>query len=431
MLFLFRGRTLGAAVSVLALGAASQAEAAGFYIKEMSVTGLGRAFAGAPAAADDASTVWFNPAGMNSLPKNEAAANVHIIAPEANLTDTGTQKMTAGVFNRLNDPNTYQPYEPTPIPNLFGVLRDVDRGLSFGVGVTAPFGLANDYPETWFGRFDSIKTELETINYNLAAAFDLNKHITIGVGIDYQTVDVVLTSMKNNNGTELHSKLEGDDGTFGFNVGLLAKITPDTQAGLTYRSGFTHDVEGTATVRAGSSSGAIQSQYAAQADLGLPALASFGIKHRVNDQVTVLGDVSYYKWSAFDAIKVYRVSDGVLREDIIQNYQDTVSFGLGMDYVFNDALTLRAGVQYDPTPTTDEYRTSRTPDGDRTWISGGLTYRFSESVLVDAAFTYIHIGESTINVGRSAAAGSTTTAIVNADIDGSVAIGSVGLRYQF
>jgi long-chain fatty acid transport protein len=425
---------VGAAMSVLALGVAGQVEAAGFYIKEMSVTGLGRAFAGAPAAADDASTVWFNPAGMNSLPKNEAMAAVHILSPVAELTDTGSQKMLAGgAFQRLNDPNTYQPYEPTPIPNLFAVLRDVDRGLSLGMGVTAPFGLANDYPETWFGRFDSIKTELETVNYSLVAAFDVNRYITIGAGIDYQTVDVILTSMKNNNGTELHSKLEGDDGTFGFNVGLLAKITPDTHVGLTYRSGFTHNVEGTATLRNSSSSGSIVAgtPYAATADLGLPALASFGIKHRMNDQVTVLGDVSYYKWSAFDAIKVYRVSDGALREDIIQNYKDTVSLSLGMDYALDEALTLRAGIQYDPTPSRDGYRTSRTPDGDRTWISGGLTYRFSDSVLVDAALTYIHIAESTINVNRSASAGGTTSAIVSADIDGSVVIGSVGLRYQF
>lgn len=426
MFILFRGRTLGAAVSVLALGAASQADAAGFYIKEMSVTGLGRAFAGAPAAADDASTVWFNPAGITSLPANEAMANIHIIAPEAKLTDTGSTK--SGV--RLNDPNTYQPYEPTPIPNLFGVVRDTERGLGLGVGVTAPFGLANDYPEGWFGRYDSIKTDLQTINYSLVAAYDVNKHVTIGGGIDYQTVDVTLTSMKNA-GTDMHSTLEGDDGTFGFNVGLLAKITPDTQAGLTYRSGFTHNVKGTATVRSGSSTGAVQSVYAAKANLGLPSLASFGVKHRVNDKITVLGDVSYYKWSNFDAIKVYRISDGALREDIIQNYQDTVSYSLGLDYVLDEKLTLRAGVQYDPTPTTDEYRTSRTPDGDRTWLSGGLTYRFSESVLIDAALTYIFISESTIDVNRAPAAGNLPNASLHADIDGSVAIGSVGLRYQF
>lgn len=416
-------------MSVLALGAASQADAAGFYIKEMSVTGLGRAFAGAPAVADDASTVWFNPAGITSLPANEMMANVHIISPTAELRDTGSTKLGA----LLNDTNTYQPYEPTPIPNLFGVVRDPERGLGLGIGVTAPFGLANDYPETWFGRYDSIKTDLQTINYSLVAAYDVNKHVTIGGGIDYQTVDVTLTSMKFTGAADIHSKLEGDDGSLGFNVGLLAKITPDTQAGLTYRSGFTHNVKGSATQRTNSSSGALVagSPFAAKADLGLPSLASFGIKHRLNDQITVLGDVSYYKWSNFDAIKVYRISDGALREDVIQNYQDTVSFSLGMDYVYSDTLTLRVGVQYDPTPTDDGYRTSRTPDGDRTWLSGGLSYRFSDSVMIDAALTYIFISDSDINVNRSPAPGNPTTATLHADIDGSVAIGSVGLRYQF
>jgi long-chain fatty acid transport protein len=429
--FHIRGRAIGATVSMVALCAAGQAQAAGFYIKEMSVTGVGRAFAGAPAAADDASTVWFNPAGMNNLDADEVMAAIHIISPKAELTDTGSQRHNGVTWVKLNDTKTYQPYEPTPVPNLFGVLRDVDRGLSLGLGITAPFGLANDYPEFWFGRYDSIKTDLKTTNYSLVAAYDVSRDVTIGGGIDYQTVDVTLTSMKNNAGTDLHSNLEGDDGTFGFNIGVLAKLSPETQVGLHYRSGFVHNVEGTATVRATSSTGPIQSQYAATADLGLPALASLGVKHRLNDQVTLLGDVSYYKWSAFDAIKVVRVSDGALREDITQNYQDTVSLSLGMDYMVDDALTLRAGVQYDPTPTHSGYRTSRTPDGDRTWVSGGLSYRFSDAVVMDAALTYIHIADSTINVGRSPLAGTATSAVVNADIEGSVVIGSVGLRYQF
>lgn len=432
MSFLPCGRTVGAAVSVLALGIADQASAAGFYIKEMSVSGLGRAFAGAAAAADDASTVWFNPAGMNSLPNSEVMANVHILSPKAELTDTGSRKLVGGVFQPLNDPSSYQPYEVTPVPNLFAVLRDADRGLSLGLGVTAPFGMANEYPESWFGRFDSIRTDLKTVNYSLVGAFDINEHVTIGGGVDYQTVDVTLTSMKNHTALgELHSELRGDDHNLGFNVGVLVNFTPDTQVGLHYRSGFTHEVEGTAVLRDGSSSGPRRDGYAAKADLGLPDLASLGIKHRLTERATVMGDVSYYGWSAFDAIKVYRVSDGVLREDIPQNYRDTVSFSLGMDYALDDALALRAGIQYDPTPTRDGFRTSRTPDGDRTWISGGLTYRFSDSVVVDAALTYIHMADSTLDLDRSASAGGATTAEVNANIEGSVLIGAVGVRYQF
>ena len=433
MSFPFRGRTLGAAVSILTLCATGHAVAAGFFIKEMSVTGLGRAFAGAPAAADDASTVWFNPAGMTSLPANEVEAAVHLIAPQTELTNDGSKKANSGgTFVPATDNSTQTPYDATPIPNLFGVVRDADRGFALGFGVTAPFGMANEYSETWFGRFDSIKTDLKTYNYSLVGAYDINRYVTIGGGVDYQIAEVTLTSMKNNSGTELHSTLEGNDnGLFGFNAGVLVHATPDTDVGLHYRSGFTHPIEGTATLRSDSSSGAIASQYAAKADLGLPELASLGVKHRLNGKVTLLGDVSYYGWSAFDAIKVYQISNGVLKEDIPQKYKDTVSFGLGVDYAYDDALTLRAGVQYDPTPTQDEYRTSRTPDSDRTWISGGLTYKMSENLLMDAAFTYIHLHDTKLDLDRSATVGGATSAVIGADVSGFIVIGAVALRYRF
>lgn len=432
MSFPFHGRTLWAVVAVLVLFAADPAQAAGFYVKEMSVTGLGRAFAGAPAAADDASTVWFNPAGMTSLPANEVDAAAHLIVPQTKLTNDGSKKFDGAVFQPIADSSTQTPYDATPIPNLFGVLRDADRGLALGIGVTAPFGMANEYSESWFGRFDSIKTDLKTFNYSLVGAYDINRWLTLGGGVDYQTVDVTLTSMKNNNGSELHSTLEGNDnGVVGFNVGVLAHVTADTQVGLTYRSGFTHHVEGTATLRSNSSSGAIVSQYAATADLGLPALASLGVKHRLTDKVTLMGDISYYEWSAFDAIKVYKVDDGVLKEDIAQNYKDTVSVGLGVDYAFDEALTLRAGVQYDPTPTRDGYRTSRTPDSDRTWISGGLTYKVSDNLLMDAALTYIHLDDTRLDLSRSATVGGSTKAIIGAEVEGYIGIAAVALRYRF
>lgn len=432
MAFPFRVRTMGVAVSLLALCAADPARAAGFYIKEMSVTGLGRSFAGAPATADDASTVWFNPAGMTSLPASEVEAAVHIIAPQSELTNDGSKKLTGTGWQATTDNSTQTPYEATPVPNAFGVLRDKDRGFALGIGVTSPFGMANEYSETWFGRFDSIKTDLKTYNYSLVGAYDVNDWLTVGGGVDYQTVDVTLTSMKNTGTSELHSTLEGNDnGLLGFNAGILVHATPDTDIGLHYRSGFRHHVKGTATLRSGSSSGAIVSQYAATADLDLPALASLGVKHRLTDKLTLSGDVSYYEWSSFAAIKVYRTSDGLLREDIPQKYKDTVSFGLGVDYAYDDALTLRGGVQYDPTPTQDEYRTSRTPDSDRTWVSGGLTYKMTDNLLMDAALTYIHVHDTKLDLDRSASVGGTTTAVVGADVSGYILIGALALRYRF
>ena len=80
-----------AVTSALALlGGAQPADTAGFYIKEQSVTGLGRAFAGKVAVSEDAGTIFFNPAGMTRLQGPEATAGVHLLVPRADLENRGS-----------------------------------------------------------------------------------------------------------------------------------------------------------------------------------------------------------------------------------------------------------------------------------------------------------------------------------------------------
>ena len=94
----------------------------------------------------------------------------------------------------------------------------------------------------------------------------------------------------------------------------------------------------------------------------------------------------------------------------------------------NDKWTLRAGYQFDETPTTDEYRTSRTPDGDRHWFAAGATYDINDKFSLDMAATYIDVGEESINVTRNVTG---ALADVRGDTDGSVAIVALGLNYKF
>ena len=50
----------------------AQTQAAGFQLIEQSVSGMGAAYAGAAATAEDASTVYFNPAGLTHLEEPQA-----------------------------------------------------------------------------------------------------------------------------------------------------------------------------------------------------------------------------------------------------------------------------------------------------------------------------------------------------------------------
>ena len=52
---------------------------AAFGIAEQSALGIGNAFAGGAASAEDASTVWFNPAGMTRIKGNQLVLGTHLI----------------------------------------------------------------------------------------------------------------------------------------------------------------------------------------------------------------------------------------------------------------------------------------------------------------------------------------------------------------
>src|SRR2546427_10761962 len=67
---------------LVALAAVSlPASAAFFQIAEQSASGIGNAFAGGAAIAEDASTVWYNPAGMTRLSRPEIVVGGSYIRP--------------------------------------------------------------------------------------------------------------------------------------------------------------------------------------------------------------------------------------------------------------------------------------------------------------------------------------------------------------
>ncbi len=416
---------LTAAISASALlFTISSANAAGFYIQEQSVKGLGTAFAGSTTSIDDASTIFFNPAGMTKLDGMQGNLGVHVLIPNADLNDNGSENS----FGRAVGGNPSNPYDPTPVPNAYFAAPLELGGQAFwaGIGVSAPFGLASEYDDDDFVRFDSTETELKTINVSPSVAYSVNDMFSIGGGIDIQYADAELKNIATNGAAEGTSTLEGDDITVGYNVGMLVSPTNKTDIGLHYRSGISHELDGSISLEG---LGAQDFDIGGSADLDLPDIATLGIAHDVTDKLRVMGQATWFGWSNFKEIQAVR-DDGTAVPNVEQDYQNTYALAIGAEYDVNDTWTLRAGYQFDETPTTDEFRTSRTPDGDRNWFSGGATYKINERMSFDFAATYIDVDEGTINVIRNVAAAG-VDADVRGNTDGYVGIVAVGLNYKF
>ena len=416
-----------------ALMVSTSAHAAGFFIQEQSVSAGGSAYAGAASHTKDASTLFFNPAGMTKLDGAQANLGVQLLLPSSDLDNKGSNFPGLGGA-AISGGDGGNPYEPTPVPSLYlATPVTAVNGLWLGVGVTAPFGLANEYEDDYFGRFDSIKTELLTMDIQPTVAYKVNDKISLAAGMNFQRATATLSNKVRDNVSEGVSQLEGDDWGYGYTLGAQFELTPATTLGLNYRSSVHYDLDGYTRVvgLTGVGAGANGSRLAT-ASLATPDIASLGLSHQLDSKWTIMGQANWYGWSNFGDITPIAKSNGAQISTVEQNYQNVWAFALGAEYAYSPQWTFRGGMQYDNTPTTDEYRTTRTPDGDRTWFSAGATYKINDRFSVDGLLTYIHIADESIDVTRGA--GGALNALrqdINADTSGNVGIVGLGLNYKF
>ncbi len=157
----------GAAMKVMAavIGAlgASASHAAAFQLLEGNASGLGNAYAGSAAVAEDASTVFFNPAGMTLLPGRNVAFSVDLVRPQAEFSNRGTTGPggAPGVGGNGGDAGDW-----AAIPAGYMTWQVSDM-VTLGLGLGAPFGLKTEYPNSWVGRFHAVKSELKTVKETL------------------------------------------------------------------------------------------------------------------------------------------------------------------------------------------------------------------------------------------------------------------------
>ncbi len=424
--FSFKRTLLMATVAIVVSGSAHRADAAGFYIQEQSVQGLGAAFSGSASNLHDPSTIYFNPAGMSQLSGTQMQAGAHLLVPTSKINDRGTTAPATATLGGKSG----NPYDPTPVPNGF-ISAELGHGFWGGIGITAPFGLANEYKNGWFGRFDSTKTELTVIDVQPTIAYKINDMISIGAGVNFQHSDADLQNkVMLGAATEGTSRLTGDDWGYGYSFGIQIKPIESTTIGLNYKSEVHHHLDGQIRVTndaTGAIVGAGTTSTPGTAKLTTPDHLTLGISHKVNDRWTVQGQATWFGWNNFDNITAIRDS-GAQASRVDQNYQTTWAFAAGAEYAYSDAWTFRGGVQFDETPTTDLYRTSRTPDGDRTWLSLGATYNVTPAWDVDMAATYIFIKDEDINLTRATATGN---AVIRGETEGSVGILALAATYKF
>jgi len=383
------GKTaLSLAVAGVFAGGASQAQASSFALIEQSASGLGNSYAGAAAAAEDASTIFYNPAGMSLLPGGmQVSAGLNLINLSAKFSDSGsTPAPTRPLGNNGGNAG-----DLSAVPNVYFAM-DVAPNWKVGVGVSVPFGLKTEYDPDWVGRFQAIKSDISTLNINPSVSYKLNETVSLGFGVNYQTIDAEFTSATSGATEQLVDIKAKDNSGWGYNFGAMFQLAPDTRLGVSYRSSIKYHLTGTATF---SQNNPVPSTNVST-DITMPDSASIALQHRLNPGWTLLADVTRTGWSKIQNLTITSDNLGQL-SNTPENFRNTWRVGVGAVHRYDDAWSVKMGVAYDQTPVNDNDRTARLPDNNRLWVSVGGQYKLSKDGTLDFGYAHLFIKDAPIN----------------------------------
>lgn len=424
------------------------AYSAGFAIVEQNVSGLGNAYAGAGAVSNDASTVYFNPAGMMELKDHEGSFALHAITPSATLSNNNSIYSSGAPISGGNGGDAGG---TAIVPNVYYVNK-IGNKTKFGIGITAPYGLTTEYDRDWVGRYQAVKSELTTVNINPSLAFRPHAHFSIGVGMNIQYADATLTNAVDFGavcygfeaagaipaGTCLgagvapgsadgFSEVTGDSWSMGFNAGLLFAPNSNSKVGFAYRSRVKHKLTGNADFTlnvpaplAGNAQivglyGAVFQDTGATANLDLPETYSLSSAQMVTPKLQILGDITHTKWSRLSELRVEFDNANKSASVEEMHWKNTYKYSLGANFLANQNLTLRAGFAFDEGAAPNSvYRSARVPDNDRTWYAVGLGYK-NQGVSYDFGYVHIVIEDAAIN--RTGATGETLRGTYDLSVD--------------
>lgn len=400
---LFTKSALAVAVAIIS----TQAWSAGFQLNEFSSSGLGRAYSGEGAIADDAGNASRNPALIMMFDRPTFSAGAVYIDPDVNIS--GKSPYTG----RSTDADNIAP--TAWVPNAHFVMP-INEQFGWGASVTSNYGLATEFNDNYIVGEYGGKTDLKTVNLNLSGAYRLNDSWSFGVGFNAVYADAKIERYSGEQTAVLPkvsqkiASLKGDEWGYGWNAGILYELDKNNRYGLTYRSEVKIDFDGdyksgirtqaNALPGAGTAFpwGTTNATVPGSLTLNLPEMWELSGYNRVAPQWAIHYSMAYTSWSQFQELKATGTNGQTLfyKEE---GFKDSYRIALGTTYYMDKSWTFRTGIAYDDSPVPASKRSISIPDQDRLWLSAGTTYAFNDDASIDVGVSYMHGQKVTVKEG--------------------------------
>jgi len=393
---------------LVAVGHPDPARSAGFLNNIQSAGAASVSTAGETAIAEDATTIYYNSAGMTLLNRPEVLLSLPIISLSNKFEDGGTTG-ALGEPARGSGGNRDGVFS---LPTLFATTPLSNR-LNVGVGIFIPFGQVNQYADSWVGRYQLQSISLKTIDIDPAVAYRVSDRLSVGAGLDIQYAHLLrknaidfgalcflLIGPTNCPGLGLIP--QSADGKFtadaknwsvGFNFSALYHIGDTTHVGLNYRSAVRHDFSGDAVfnvpaVAAPLTAGGLFQDTRLRTTMTFPEVVALGVSQKIDDSLTLLVDLDWTGWSRLKQISLDFANPGQPNQILSLNWDDSIRFAVGGIYHFNDDTDLRGGISYDQSSVSNTFRGADLPDSNAIMLSAGLAHHFDDKFSMTVSYSY-------------------------------------------
>lgn len=382
------------ALAALLVGAlpAARAHASGFALNEASARLMGTAYAGSAALAEDATTGYYNVAGLTRIKQGSLAGTItgYLLALDFEATSATDYGMP------VSGGRDVDPTRDAVIPTFHAGYR-LHEDWVVGLGVTVPYGLEIKYPASSAVRYVATKSQLLTYNVNPMIAYRITDQWSVGAGFNAQYLEAKLEQkvripppFPNPHDGDLFVRL--NNWAYGANFGILFEPCEVARVGINYRSQINYSLSGPTKVSGipGIKSGDVES------DVTVPDTVTASAVVNALPGLQLLGNLTWTHWDVFDKLEA-TFNNGLPDLIILEDFRDTWNAAIGANYDFTKEWALRMGFAYDQSPVTDNNRTVRLPDANRWFLSAGVGFHLTDDIVFDLGYMHIFFEDGTVD----------------------------------
>lgn len=362
----------------------NQVNAAAFALNDQGVTSLGNAYAGTSSIAQDASTAYYNPAGLPELKYTQIVASGTYNYNHIELYDAVARNSLGTI---ISGTNPTKPKSSLLVPAGHMAWKVNDK-LSLAISVIEPFGLDIKYSPDSIARLMATNDKITVVDISPTIGYKVNKCFSVGAGLDVIHTSTTFASgvAWANSGAESLGSLNiaADSWSIGYHVGILVKPWEKTRIGLVYFSRFDPKFNGNVqSYQAIDFIGTTQASY----DLKLPDRINCSITQDINKKLAAMAEVEWTHWSRLKYMQ-FNYNSAALPGIQSFYFKNAWRASIGADYTVAKKIVLKGGAAFDQSPANNTYRSAMIPDSDRYLLAVGAKVALNQRVAIN--FGYAH-----------------------------------------